>query len=65
MVLVGFAYRTMAGLRPMVNATTCSPMRKRKPTKAWVAYKFAKIGKRLATEWGKAHRVRPPSCALT
>ena len=38
---------TMAGLRPSVNATTSSPVTKRKPAKAWVVYKFAKIGKRL------------------
>jgi hypothetical protein len=43
---------TMAGLRPLVNATTSSPMSKRKTPKAWVAHKIAKIGKRLGTVYG-------------
>ena len=30
----------------MVNATTSSPMSKRKTPKAWVAYKIAKIGEK-------------------
>ena len=37
----------------MVNATTSSPVTKRKPTKAWVVYKFAKIGKRLGVVHGE------------
>jgi hypothetical protein len=31
-------------------------MSKRKPTKAWVAYKFAKIGKRLGTVYGETEK---------
>jgi hypothetical protein len=37
----------------MVNATRFGPMRKRKPPKAWVAYKIAKIGERLGTVYGE------------
>ena len=42
----------------MVNATRFGPMSKRKdptgrPAKAWVAYKLAKIGKRLGTVYGE------------
>jgi hypothetical protein len=39
-----------------VNATTSSPMSKRKTPKAWVAYKIAKIGKRLGTEYGETEK---------
>jgi hypothetical protein len=38
-----------AGMRPSVNATTSSPMNKRKLTNAWSAYKIAKVGKRLGS----------------
>jgi hypothetical protein len=31
-------------------------MSKRKPTKAWVAYKIAKIGKRLGTVYGETEK---------
>jgi hypothetical protein len=31
-------------------------MSKRKPPKAWVAYKFAKIGKRLGTVYGETEK---------
>jgi hypothetical protein len=40
----------------MVNATTCSPMSKRKTPKAWVAHKIAKIGKRLGTVYGETEK---------
>jgi hypothetical protein len=45
----------------MVNTTTSDPMSKRVPTrtrppKAWVAYKFAKIGKRLGTVYGETEK---------
>jgi hypothetical protein len=46
----------LAGLRLEVNATRSSPMSKRKPTKAWVAYKFANIGKRLGTVYGETEK---------
>jgi hypothetical protein len=39
----------------LVNATRCS-MRKRKPPKAWMAYKIAKIGKRLGTVYGETEK---------
>ena len=31
-------------------------MRKRKPPKAWTAYKLAKVGKRLGTVYGEAEK---------
>ena len=40
----------------MLNATRFGPMRKRKPPKAWVAYKIAKIGKRLGTVYGETEK---------
>jgi hypothetical protein len=40
----------------MLNATRFGPMRKRKPPKAWVAYKIAKIGKRLGTVYGDTEK---------
>jgi hypothetical protein len=45
----------------MVNTTTSGPMSKRVPTrtrtpKAWVAYKFAKIGKRLGVVYGETEK---------
>jgi hypothetical protein len=43
----------------MVNATTSSPMSKRKTPKAWMAYKIAKmakIGKRLGTVYGETEK---------
>jgi hypothetical protein len=43
----------LAGLRLEVNATTFSPVTKRKPTKAWVVYKLAKVGKRLGVVHGE------------
>jgi hypothetical protein len=46
----------MAGLRAMVNATTSGLMSKRKPPKAWVAHKIAKIGKRLGTVYGETEK---------
>ena len=32
-------------------------MRKRKPPKAWTAYKLAKVGKRLGTVYGETEKV--------
>ena len=48
----------MAGLQPLMNATTSGLMSKRRaptgrPAKAWVAYKLAKVGKRLGTVYGE------------
>jgi len=61
MVLEGSHAATMAGMRSMVNTTTSDPMSKRVPTrtrppKAWVAYKFAKIGKRLGVVYGETEK---------
>jgi hypothetical protein len=40
----------------MVNATTSSPMSKRKPPKAWIAYRLARVGKRLGTVYGETEK---------
>ena len=40
----------------MVNATASSPRSKRKTPKAWVAYRFAKVGKRLGTVYGETEK---------
>ena len=44
------------GMRPSVNTMTSSPMSKRKTPKPWVAYKIAKIGKRLGTVYGETEK---------
>ena len=43
-------------MRPVVNATRFCVMSKRKITKAWVAYKIAKAGKRLGVVYGDSEK---------
>ena len=53
MVLVGFASSHDGRLAAHGECHEILRMSKRKSTKAWVAYKIAKIGKQLGTVYGE------------
>jgi hypothetical protein len=46
----------LPALRPLGNATRFSGMRKRTKPKMWIAYRLAKVGKRLGTVYGATEK---------